>query len=242
MLPRCVLPGEIDHGMDHPLGREPGCRGLFFSQLGTPRGPGCRSWEELGGPPVPKDRRAPVGKAFTLIELMIVLVLIGLLISMTLPSSTPVVHEQLQAVGQIISTDLAYARSLAIAHGSTYRVRFELANNRYILQHTGPDSTLNILPQSPWRNPEDPPDQHIVRLAELPQVGNTVRLAGIHPPNSSDPSIGEVEFGPLGGTTTGTELIIWLSAGQGQNQRFLRITVDPITGLASPGPVSGQIP
>lgn len=179
---------------------------------------------------------------FTLIEMMIVLVLIGLLISMALPSATPTVHEQLRAVGQIISTDLAYARSLAIAHGSTYRVRFELAQNRYILQHTGTDPTLNQLPDSLWRNPGDPPDQHIVRLDELPQIGVPVRLAAVRPPAAGDGSVGEVEFGPLGGTTSSGEVVIWLSAGQGQNQRFLSITVHPITGLASLGTITGHSP
>ncbi len=186
-------------------------------------------------------QRAPIA-GFTLIELMIVLVLIGLLISMAMPSTTPALSEQLRAVGQIISTDLAYARSLAISHGSTYAVRFELANNRYILQHTGTDPRLNLLPDSPWRNPEDPPDRHIVRLEELPQMGIPVRLAAVWPPSSSDETVGEVEFGPLGGTTTSTAVVIWLSAGQGQNQRFLSITVDPITGLTSLGPIAAQIP
>jgi prepilin-type N-terminal cleavage/methylation domain-containing protein len=179
---------------------------------------------------------------FTLMELMIVLVLIGLLISMVLPSASPALQEQLRAVGQIISTDLAYARSLAIAHGSTYRLRFEVSQNRYILQHTGADPTLNLLPASPWRNPEDPPDQHIVRLDALPQVGRAVRLAAVRPPSSTDETIGEVEFGPLGGTTASTAVVIWLSAGQGQTQRFLAVTVDPITGLASLGTLSAQAP
>jgi len=179
---------------------------------------------------------------FTLIELLIVLVLIGLLVSLALPSSNPSVYEQLRAVGQIVNTDLAYARSLAISHGSTYRVRFETANNRYVLQHTGSDPTLNVLPNSPWRNPDDPPDQHIVRLDELPQVGIPVRLAAIRPSSSSDGGTGDVEFGPLGGITNSTAVVIWLSAGQGQIQRFLSITVDPITGLASLGTVTGEGP
>ncbi|MCS7304279.1 MAG: type II secretion system GspH family protein [Thermoguttaceae bacterium] len=181
-------------------------------------------------------------RGFTLIELMIVLVLIGLLISITLPSTSPAVHEQLRAVGQIIRTDLAYARSLAIAHGSTYRVRFELLQNRYILQHTGPDPTLNLLPNSPWRHPADPPDQHVVRLDQLPQVASSVRLAAVQPPSSANQTIGEVEFGPLGGTTHSTAVVIWLSAGQDQNQRFLSISVDPITGLTSFGPMVVRVP
>jgi len=182
------------------------------------------------------------GTGFTLLELMIVLVLVGLLISMVLPSASPALPDQLRAVGQIISTDLAYARSLAIAHGSTYRVRFEVSQNRYILEHTGADSTLNLLPDSPWRNPLDPPDQHIVRLDELPQVGRGVRLAAVRPPIPDDETIGEVEFGPFGGTTDSTAVVIWISAGQGQTQRFLSVIVDPITGLTSLGTLSAQTP
>lgn len=180
--------------------------------------------------------------AFTLIELLIVLVVIGLLVSFALPSSNPSVYEQLRAVGQIISADLAYARSLAISRGSTYRVRFEIAKNRYVLQHTGADPTLNTLPDSPWRNPDDPQDQHIVRLDQLPQVGVPVRLAAIRPSSSSDNSVGEVEFGPLGGITANTAVVIWLSAGQGKIERFLSITVDPITGLASLARITAENP
>jgi len=180
--------------------------------------------------------------AFTLIELLIVLVVIGLLVSFALPSSNPSIYEQLRAVGQIISADLAYARSLAISHGSTYRVRFETTQNRYVLQHTGADPTLNTLPDSPWRNPDDPPDQHIVRLDQLPQVGVPVRLKAIRPSSSSDETVGEVEFGPLGGTTNNTAVVIWLSAGQGKTERFLSITVDPITGLVSLAKVTAETP
>lgn len=183
-----------------------------------------------------------VGAGFTLIELLIVLVLIGLLVGLALPSSSPTVHEQLWSVGQIVATDLAYARSLAIAYGSTYRVRLEPVPNRYVLQHTGSDATLNPLPNSPWRNPDDPPDQHIVRLDELPQVGIPVQLTAVHPTGSTGQGTGEVEFGPLGGTTSSTAVVIWLSAGKGQIQRYLSITVDPITGLATLGTVTAEGP
>jgi hypothetical protein len=42
-----------------------------------------------------------------------------------------------------------------------------------------------------------------------------------------------VEFGPLGGTTSTYQSVIWLSCGAGSAQRFQCIAVDPVTGLVT---------
>src|SRR5687767_13343326 len=106
---------------------------------------------------------------FSLIELLIVVSIMGVLAALVLPNSNPGLHDQLQSAAQIVASDIAYGRSLAVANNSRYRFVFEANNNRYVLRHSGANTALNVLPSAAFRSPSDPPDQHIVELAALPR-------------------------------------------------------------------------
>lgn len=189
----------------------------------------------------PTARRPARG--FTLIEVLIVLALMGVLAALVLPSTNPSLHDQLRAAGHIVAADLAYARSLAVTHGSSYRVTFDSQANRYILEHAGASGPLDTLPDTALRDPDDPPNQMIVDLDQLPQVGSTVRIyamgevGGNYATRASD-----VVFGPLGETTRTAETVVWLSAGEATGRRYLLLTVDPVTGLVRVGPYTGDPP
>lgn len=187
-----------------------------------------------------RSRHKPDG--FTLIELLIVIALMGILAGVVLPSSSPSLHDQLQSAAKILATDLAYARSLAVTHGSTYRVSFDTKNNRYVLRHSGTNPALDTLPASPFRNPDDPPDEHVVNLADLPRMAAPVELVGAAVSNGSLIRTDHVEFGPLGETTESAPTMIWLSAGPAGDKRYIVVYVNPITGLATVGPYSGTGP
>ncbi len=176
------------------------------------------------------DRRLHAA-GFSLIELLMVIAVVGVLVGLVLPSSEPSVHEQLRAAAQILKTDLAYGRSLAVTNNSTYEFVFDTENNRYILEHSGSNPALDKLPDSPFREPDDPPDQHIVDLDELPHVGPTVRLVTVAAMGGSLVRVNDVEFGPLGETTRTGWTIIWLAAGQGSRTRYLWLMINPVTGL-----------
>ncbi len=174
-------------------------------------------------------RRQSAG--FSLIELLIVLAVMGILASLVIPRSNPSLYDQLRSTAQILRTDLAYGRSLAVTNNSTYRLTFDTANNRYILEHSGARAALDTLPDSPFRDPGDPPDQHIVDLGRLPHLGPGVRIVTAATSGAITQRVSDVEFGPLGETTRTSPTVIWLVVGYGSDTRYLSLTVNPVTGL-----------
>lgn len=187
-----------------------------------------------------RNRRAKAG--FSLVEVLIVIALMGILAGVVLPSSNPTIHDQLRSAAQILGGDLAYARSLAVTHGSTYRVTFDLTANRYVLRHSGTNPALDRLPASPFRNLDDPADEHIVELGDLPHVGAPVQLEAVAIANGALTKTDKLEFGPLGETTESGYTQIWLSAGADDAKRFIVIYINPITGLATIGSFTANGP
>jgi len=187
-------------------------------------------------------RRCRRSAGFTLIELLIVVAVMGLLAGLIVPRSDPSLHDQLQGAAQIVAGDLAYGRSLAVTNNSEYRFTFDTAGNRYILEHSGTDATLDTLPDSPFRSPDDPPDQQIVVLEDLPHVGPTVRIAAVVAEGSASATVADVEFGPLGETSRADETVVWLAAGAASATRYVPVRINPVTGLATVGAFSAVGP
>ncbi len=176
-----------------------------------------------------KSRHLHAG--FSLLEVLIVVAIMGILAALVLPSSEPSLNDQLRGAAQVLKTDLAYAQSLAISNNSTYEVTFDFQNNSYTIQHSGSNPALDTLPHSPFSNPDDPPEAHIVRLADMPHIGPPVKLVtAVNFENFATP-VDKVEFGPLGETTQPGYTLIWLSAGNGTDTRYLWFVINPITGL-----------
>lgn len=178
-------------------------------------------------------------RAFTLIELLIVLSLMAMLAGLVLPKTAATLEDQLQSMAQTMAADLAYARSLAVTNNSRYRVTFQFSENRYVLEHAGSDPTLQTLPASAFRNPSDPPDKYIVDLDELPQLGVPVRIVAAATYGSSIAPASRVEFGPLGDTAATSFTLIWLGAGTGAARRYYVIAIHPVTGLVLADPRLG---
>ncbi len=187
-----------------------------------------------------RKKTRPAG--FSLIELMIVLAIVSTIVALALPSSDSLVRDQLDAAGRIIISELDYARELAVSNNSRYRVTFDFDGHRFVLEHSGADATLDALPPSPFRSPQDPPDQHIVELDRLAGLRVPIRLYTAYAAASPIQYAGDVEFGPLGETTCPDETVVWLEAGAGSARRYLSLEINPVTGVATIGSLQNTAP
>jgi prepilin-type N-terminal cleavage/methylation domain-containing protein len=179
---------------------------------------------------------------FTLVEILIVVALMSILAVAVIPSTAPSVHEGLTSAANIVAADLAYGRSLAVLNNDRYQIQFDLANNQYTLAYSGSNTTPPALPPSPLQPSNDPPNQYIVRLAKLPRMGMPVALYDVQLAGAQPVKTTTVEFGPLGATTATQPTAVWLSAGSGKAQRYISISINPATGLATIGPFQGAAP
>ena len=172
---------------------------------------------------------------FTLIEVLMVIALVGVLAALVLPSAEPSINDQLRATARILATDLAYAQSLAVTNNSRYRVVFDVPRNRYLLEHSGSNPSLDLLPDSPFSRTVGPQRQLVVALDELPRLGTRVHLEAVAEFDGFIRAASEVEFGPLGETANSGWTVIWLGAGSDTRKRYTWLIIHPITGLAEVG-------
>lgn len=184
--------------------------------------------------------------AFSLVELLVVISLVAIIAGVVVTQFDSASRDQLLGTAQVVATDIARARNLAVTNNSSYKITFDRQGNRYVLTHSGTNSALDVLPTSAFHAAGGSTTQHITDLSSLPSGSGGVTLAVVE---SNDPMMAgfseqvlDVEFGPLGETIRTLRTTIWLSAGAGQGRRFLGIDIDPITGLASIGEVQTFVP
>lgn len=72
--------------------------------------------------------------AFTLIELMIVIVIIGIAAAMAVPMISSAASFQIRSAANIVAADLEYAKSMAISRGRSYSVVFDATAESYQIE------------------------------------------------------------------------------------------------------------
>jgi prepilin-type N-terminal cleavage/methylation domain-containing protein len=174
---------------------------------------------------------------FTLIELLIVMAVICILVGAMIPRGNLNVLDELRSAAQIVNTELAYGRSLAMANNDKYKFTFDTTQNRFTLQHSGSNTSLNQLPSTSFKSPSDTPTQHVVDLDEFPHMGPIVQIPAVTVAGTNQ-RVSEIEFTPLGATTRTAGTAVWLASGSGSNTRYITITVDPVIGLGQIGDYS----
>jgi hypothetical protein len=142
----------------------------------------------------------------------------------------------------VVAADLAYARGLAVANGSKYKVTFEPANNKFVLKHSGTNTALTKLPASPFRRSGGDPNEQPTELDRLPTAGPRLKLTGVTTVATTPVSVTELEFREYGQTTRAEPTRVWLQAGSGKERLFISVTVDPVTGLTSIGAAQSTRP
>jgi len=72
--------------------------------------------------------------AFTLIEIMIVIVIIGIAAAMAIPTISSAGSFQIRSAANLVAADLEYAKSMAISRGRPYKVVFSTTTESYQIQ------------------------------------------------------------------------------------------------------------
>lgn len=176
---------------------------------------------------------------FTLVELLLVTVMLGILAAMVLPSASSSGVTALDGTAQIIASDLAYIRQLALTNATTYRVTFDLVKNEYYVEHTGSNPVWDNLEVPPYGSPASITQRYVVELNLLPTLGTSaVVLDAVgHQAGTFTPTT-QLEFNSLGATTASDDTSIWLSVEGGSVDRFVEVRVDAVSGLAWVQPIT----
>lgn len=160
--------------------------------------------------------------AFTLVEVLIVVAIIGIAGAIVVPQMLQVGTMQIQAASRMVIADIIYAQGEAAAQGAIRRVVFDVTNNAYTLT----DGNGTAL-QNSWRMGNTSSRNYTISFNQDSRFrGCTLTTAAF---NGS----ATLEFDALGAPVDGGTVDL-TAAGQ----RF-RITVSPFTGKVSVAPVTG---
>ena len=165
------------------------------------------------------DRTFP--KAFTLVEVLAVVVIIGLAGAIVVPSLLRRGTLEVQAAGRMMISDILIAQNEAIAMQAPRQVMFEPAQNRYRLTDVG-GNTLN----TNWKSGGDTVENYII------DYDTDTRFAGVTleaPAFGGPPPDTFLRFDALGAPQSGGT--VDLVSG---DFRY-RITVAPFTGRVTIG-------
>ncbi|MEW4562783.1 prepilin-type N-terminal cleavage/methylation domain-containing protein [Bremerella sp. JC770] len=181
-------------------------------------------------------------RGLTLVEILITVAILGILAAAIIPQFGATAPDQVRGAAQIVASDIDYARSLAISNNSTYLVTFDKSRNGYVLTHSGTNTSLDDLPDNPFRKPSDDSKSLIVLLSDFPHVGSGAKIAAIVTDEPSPQEVTSIELGALGQTTRTQPTLIWLSSRAGAEDIYLPIEVNPVTGLTTIGEITTVAP
>ncbi len=179
-----------------------------------------------------RRRESSDRRGFTLVELMIVVVIMGILAAVVIPSFRSSHAQSLESMARILAADLRLARSQAVHFDTDYSVQFSLAGNSYEIVHTGAGSPPALKnPLAPAGQETGPYIVDFDQLGSLGIAGGEVRLAGAAL-KTTQANVSDVTFGPLGGTgpARSDDTILWVTTGSGNDTRCVRITITWVTG------------
>lgn len=165
-------------------------------------------------------------KGFTLVEIIIVVVILGIAAALVIPSISNAADMQVRSAANRIAADLDYAKNLAITYQSAYSVVFDVSGESYKIQdHIG----------DPVKNPLTGQSSFIVDFSADSRLSRVnIAVANFDP--DSNPSI---TFDYLGSPHSGTVEGNPLNSGQItlQADNFsLTVDVEPVTGYITIGP------
>ena len=178
--------------------------------------------------------------AFTLVELLIVVALVGLAIGMTVSEFGANQQTTADQAIRLIATQVDYVREMAVANNTKYTITFDTTNDRLVLAHTGNETGLDELPDSSfWQNAETGNDQYL-HLAELP-ISWPIALSRAVQSSDQDALVSSVEFEPTGGTNAGDDVDLWIQVGESP-ATYATVNILNGTGLTEVGNLATTLP
>lgn len=167
--------------------------------------------------------------AFTLLEILIVVVILSIAALVAVPMMSSAADVQVRSAAQRLAADLEYAKSLAVTHQRPYSVVFWPEQEKYEVRRY--DGTAASNPLEPGRTlTVEFPKTHGLQRVVIDQVAFT----------SASGTQTAITFDYLGTPYSGTGVLPGNEINSGQivlkdtaNQFALTISVEPMTGYVS---------
>jgi len=168
---------------------------------------------------------------WTFIELAVALIVLVVAAAMAITSLSHTIVADVRAAAEVVASDLAYVRQLAVANGTTYEVRWDAAGGIYEVVHVGPNARFDQVPLPPGLSTASAiPNGYVHRMSDLPLMGE-VRIVSVEVTEPSRQAIASFTFEPSGEVSPLQPIRIRLGAGRGDAARYVDIEIVPQTGL-----------
>jgi prepilin-type N-terminal cleavage/methylation domain-containing protein len=164
----------------------------------------------------------PAGKAFTLVEVLVVVVILAIAGTIVIPHMLSSGTLGIQAAARMLIADILYAQNDAVAHQNARRIVFDLAANSYRLE----DEAGNTLSVN-WRTPGSGSGNYVMDFSTDSRFEG-VRLSSVNFGGNAD-----VQFDVLGSPSSGGSIEI-----EYKSSRY-RVDVAPFTGRVTVANVTG---
>ena len=163
-------------------------------------------------------------RGFTLIEIIMVVVILGIAAFMAIPTVSSAADIQVRAAGNRIAADIDYAKSMAITHQRAYTVVFDPANESYDIR-VEPAGSSDVID-----HPVNP-GAYVIDFSTESSL-DRVDLVDADFDSDSDHAI---TFDYLGSPYSGMDTSSPLNSGQ------ITLTADNFTLVVNVEPVTGYV-